>query len=541
MVRAAGSVLTALAAVNAAEEKGGQRPNGAADIVELRWNERGAVYEELRQASWSETASLARRFLGALEREEIAPGERVAVLLDNSIEMIATEWACLMGARLWVALNVRSAAAENAAILTDAGARLLVVSQARLKTIDQALLPVGCRVVVLESDWQAFVAVPESRAELPSAQSAVRIRYTSGTSGRPKGAVLTLGGYDASIETVADVLAPVRAEDTVVQVAPMTHASGAMLLPHAAVGARALLLDRFDARGLVALIESQAATAMFLVPTMLVRLLEEVGPGRIPTMRNIVYGGAAISADRMAEGLGILGQVFVGIYGLTESTWPVTALRRSEHPIDGPLEGRLARLRSCGRPTAVGALKICRPDGSECDVAERGQVLVRGRTTMSGYWDSTCQRAVPRFDDESEDTKGLDDAGWMHTGDVAFRDEDGFVTIVDRVDDMIISGGFNIYPREVEDALSAHPAVLEAAVVGRPDPEWGQVVTAFVVCRSGRELESSELVRFCSEGIATYKKPRSVVFLESLPKNAAGKVLRRSLRELASADVSASQ
>lgn len=536
------STLTALQAV-------ASQPRGDG-LVELRWSQQRGDYRKHRMASWSGVVDSARRFVAALDAAGIGRGERVAVLLDNSIEMVVSEWACLLGARLWVALNVRSSAAENATILAQADARLLVIARSRLGSVDRAKLPALCRVLVVEDQaeagaeaveaeqWAAFLEIEPSPSSPPSATDPVRIRFTSGTSGLPKGAVLSLDGYDASLEAVGKVLGELGCTDSVVQVAPMTHASGAMLLPHAVVGARALLLDHFDAAALVRLIEAEQATAMFLVPTMLTRVLEEVGRGSIATMRSIVYGGAAMPAERLAAGVDRLGQVFIGIYGLTESTWPVTALARREHPLDDESGDRMKRLASCGRPTEVGDLRICRVNGSECDPEEPGEILVRGRNTMLGYWDRDQGCAVRSLHDES---KGLDRQGWMHTGDVAFRDAQGFITIVDRRDDLIISGGFNIYPREVEEALATHPAVLEAAVVGRSHPDWGNVVVAFVVCRAGHGVAVEELALHCASRTAAYKKPREIHFVEALPRNAAGKVLRRSLRdqagELASAPV----
>ncbi|MFN2425207.1 MAG: class I adenylate-forming enzyme family protein, partial [Candidatus Binatia bacterium] len=354
----------------------------------------------------------------------------------------------------------------------------------------------------------------------PGAEDAVRIRYTSGTAGLPKGAVLPRRCYDASVEAVADVIGPLGADDVLAQVAPMTHAAGAMWLPHALAGASALLVDRFDAAAFVELAAQERVTSAFLVPTMLVRFLEALGHApRAMSFRSIVYGGASMPVDRLERGLELLGPVFVQIYGLTESNWPVTALRREEHVVDGPRESRMRRLASCGRPTAVGELRIVTAAGREATTGETGEVLVRGRNTMLGYWGKG-----------ERDAKGLDAQGWMHTGDVASRDADGFVTIVDRLHDMIVSGGFNVYPREVEDALSSHAAVLEAAVVGRPDPEWGECVHAVVVLRPGAACGEEELAAHVAGRTAAYKKPRSFEFVTELPKNAAGKVLRRALK-----------
>ena len=493
-------------------------------LVELAWDDLGNGYRRDRAVSYRELHESALRLVDALAARGVEPGDRVAVLLDNSIELVVSEWACLVSGMVWVALNVRSSPSEHAAILRDCEPAVVVVASRYRDRIDARALADGCLVVEVgeHGDWERLlgggrVRLPERE---PGADDPVRIRYTSGTAGQPKGAVLPRRCYDASVEAVGDVIGPLGPADVLAQVAPMTHAAGAMWLPHAAVGATALLADRFDARAFVEMVERERVTAVFVVPTMLVRLVEAVAAGPRPaSLRTIVYGGAAMPVDRLERGLELLGPVFVQIYGMTESNWPITALRREDHLVDGSPQMRRRRLASCGRPTAVGELRIVAASGAEAAAGEAGEMLVRGRNTMLGYWKKA-----------RGDAKGLDDDGWMHTGDVAVRDGEGFVTIVDRLHDMIVSGGFNVYPREVEDALSSHPAVLEAAVVGRADPEWGERVHAVVVLRSGATATEAELAAHVAERTAAYKKPRSFEFVTELPRNAAGKVLRRVLK-----------
>jgi len=488
-----------------------------------------------RDTTYGDVGAAARAFAAELHRAGIARGSRVAVLLDNCIELVITEWACLLSGLVWVGLNVRTSAAELQHILDDCAPTALVYGT-RLSDLAEAVrLPPGAlRMPVLREGRSWRPMLPEGRTTSrtgtrvtpPGPSEPVRIRYTSGTAGVPKGAVLPRRCYDASVTAVSDVVGPLRPEDVLVQVAPMTHASGALLLPHAAVGARAVILRTFDAHRLIEVVHAERATCVFLVPTMLVRLLEALeDPSHLSSLRTIVYGGASMPVDRLQRGIELLGSVFVQIYGLTESTWPVCALRREDH-VRRPGEAEEAwvrRLQSCGRPTAVGAVRIVDPVGREVADGQVGELWVRGRNTMSGYWRSEGRPAVA-------DAKGLDAAGWMHTGDLGFADGEGFVTIVDRLHDMIVSGGFNVYPREVESALSRHEAVLEAAVVGRPDAEWGETVHAAVVLRPGRRATPDELIRHCGKILAGYKKPRSIAIVDRLPKNASGKVLRREIR-----------
>ncbi len=499
-------------------------------VIELALDPAAHRYRRSASFTYGELAARAARMADLWAAFGLARGARVAVLLDNGADMVASEWSCILSGRIWVALNVRSSAAENAAILSDAAPSVVLVAPGHREALEGAL-PDGTAILETgEAFDRALASASPDASRRPAAPGEpVRIRYTSGTAGKPKGAVLSRDGYDASLATVAEVLGPLHAEDAVVQAAPMTHASGAMFAPHAAVGARALALDRFDAAAFVALVEEERATATFLVPTMLVRVLDELGgqAGRLPSLRAIVYGGAAMPADRLERGLALLGPVFLGIYGLTESTWPVTALSREDHQPAGGAEDRRRRLASCGRPTSVGELRIVDEEGREVPDATLGEILVRGRNTMLGYWDRARGGPGPAG---AEDRKGLDGDGWMHTGDLGRRDTDGFVTIVDRLHDMIVSGGFNVYPREVEEALSSHPAVLEAAVVGRPHPEWGETVHAAVVLRRGRNVDAGALADHCARLTADYKKPRSIDFVEELPRNSSGKILRRALR-----------
>jgi acyl-CoA synthetase (AMP-forming)/AMP-acid ligase II len=479
-----------------------------------------------RRATYAELFALTLKACAALRRLGIVPGARVAVLLDNSIDMVVSEWACLMQGFVWVALNARSSAAEVRAVLNDCSPAALLVA-GRYAELAAAAAPAGCAVLVAESDWRELVAAAPAAdgfAE-PAAEDPVRIRYTSGTAGLPKGAVQPRRAYEASIEAVERVIGPLLDGDVLVQVAPMSHAAGAMLLPHVAVGASALLVDRFDATAFLEIAAREHATTAFLVPTMLVRVLDALGAGHAPaSLRTIVYGAASMPLAPLRHAVERLGPRFVQIYGLTECTWPVSALAREDH-LRRPGESEdawNARLASCGKPTGIAALRVVDSAGSDVAVGEVGEIRVRGGNTMTGYWKGSGTAV--------HDAKGLDADGWMHTGDLAFRDAEGFLTIVDRLHDMIVSGGFNVYPREVEDALCSHPAVLEAAAFGRPSTEWGETVHAAVVLRPGATANVEQLGRHCAERLAGYKKPRTLEIVASLPRNAAGKILRRVLR-----------
>ncbi len=485
---------------------------------------------ELRLGSAGQSASLtyaevyerSLRLASGMARAGLRPGDRLAVLMDNGADMVTSEWACLLTGYLWVALNTRSSSAELEEVLADSRPAVLIVGSAYVGAVAAMSLPKSCRVVGAGAELEGLLGPAEPPYPSPGPEDPVRIRYTSGTSGRAKGAVLVRRCYDASVATVRDVVGPVGPEARLLQVAPMTHASGAMLLPHAGQGARAYLLDSFEAEPVAGLIESLSITSLFVVPTMLVRLLSTPGAvGRLAGLETIVCGGASMPIDRLRAGLEMLGPVFVQIYGLTESTWPVAALTRTEHQRrDAETEQAwLSRLASVGRSSGVGDIRIVDEEDRDALPGAEGEIVVKGPNTMTGYWSSAGQ-----------DHKGLDADGWMHTGDIGRMDAEGYLTIGDRLDDMIITGGFNVYPREVEEALASHPAVLESAVVGRSDSDWGQRVHACVVLEAGRRVEPEVLIAHAGSRLAGYKKPRSLEIVAALPRNPAGKVLRRALR-----------
>ena len=495
-----------------------------------------AHYRPGRTLTFSQLYLQCRQLCAALHAAGVKPGDRLVTLLDNVVESVVCEWACLLDGYVWVAINGRSSTSEVEAFLEDAQPAVIVAGPDLRHLLGPSAALRSAFVVETgpDGDWAAFLAAAPADYQMsaPDSEDPVRIRYTSATSGKAKGAVLPRRAYDASLATVSTVIGPLKTEDCVVQAAPMTHASGAMLLPHVQVGAGALLLDRFDAAAFVDLVETRRPTAVFLVPTMLVRVLAVGGKDqRLSCLRTIVYGGASMPVETLRDAIGRLGRVLVQIYGLTESTWPVTALLRDEHPLDGDAE----RLASCGRPTAVGQLRIVTAEGPEADVGETGEVLVRGRNTMLGYWKGGGIGGGAGCADDGGDAgdggRGLDADGWMHTGDLAYRDAEGFVTIIDRLHDMIVSGGFNVYPREVENILASHAAVLESAVVGRADAEWGETVHAAVVVKPGCTVTAAELAAHCAAGLAGYKKPRSIELVDALPRTSSGKILRRAVRE----------
>jgi acyl-CoA synthetase (AMP-forming)/AMP-acid ligase II len=345
--------------------------------------------------------------------------------------------------------------------------------------------------------------------------------YTSGTTGRPKGAMLTHGimlaqtlAYFAEIEAVG-------AGDCVLQAAPMSHGSGCYGLPYVAMGAKTVVPKSggFDADEIGALLAAHGNVSFFAAPTMVSRLInnKDFAGGDHRGLRTIIYGGAPMHFETLVRALDLLGPKFTQIYGQGEAPMTITALSKALHADRARPRWREI-MGSVGLPRANVEVRVADENDRDVPSGEIGEVLVRGEVVMTGYWKNPAATA--------ETLRG----GWLHTGDMGAFDDEGFLTLKDRSKDMIISGGSNIYPREVEEVLLRHPGVLEVSVIGRPHSDWGEEVVACVVPRPLQKVSADELNALCLSAIARFKRPRDYVFLKALPKNNYGKVLKTELR-----------
>jgi long-chain acyl-CoA synthetase len=461
---------------------------------------------------------------GLRSMKGVRPGDRVAIVMKNSARYVELLWAVWHAGLCVVPINFRLHPKEVAFILRNCQVRCALVDVEMLESICAEMQ--GEDIRILEGEGAEADALTEhAPMELVSATPTqpAWLFYTSGTTGRPKGATLTHGGLLAmTLRYYADVDMVVR-DDCIIHAAPLSHATGLYSLPHVAKASHQIIPESqgFDPGELIELVNGNNNVSFFTAPTMLLRLqqqagLQEMNVGNIQT---IFYGGAPMYLANLKAALAFFGPRMWQGYGQGESPNTITNLTKRMHLDDGHPD-YLSRLASVGIARIGVEVRVLSEDGRICEPNEVGDIVCRSDVTMVGYWNNPGATAEALRD------------GWLHTGDVGSMDSCGFLTLKDRSKDVIISGGSNIYPREVEEALLTHPAVLEASVVGQNDPVWGEIIVAFVVLKKDRKATEAELDRSCLENIARFKRPKRYVFLSELPKSNYGKVLKTELRKL---------
>ncbi|GAY13324.1 AMP-binding protein [Mycobacterium sp. shizuoka-1] len=478
------------------------------DQAAARFGDRGAVYLGDRQVyTWHELHERALRLAAALRRR-YPPGERIAIASENRSEIVEIFYGVWAAQCVLVPINAKLHPREMGQILDDCSAATVFASP----KIAAELTPRASMVVEVIGgpDYeQLFGGVPATvPATDPSALA--WLFYTSGTTGRSKGAMLSHRNLTAmTVAHLADIDSP---DETcaLLHAAPMSHGSGLYLAPYVLRGARQVVpaSGAFDPDEFLDLCAAHPGSSAFLAPTMIQRL---VGTGRAApaSLRTIVYGGGPMYVDGLKKAMTAFGPVFAQIYGQGESPMTITGLRRADHSSSDDTV-----LGSVGYPRSGVEVAVVGHDGVPVEAGEVGEIVCRGDVVMSGYWNN-----APATSDTLRD-------GWLHTGDLGSFDRHGYLTLRDRSKDVVISGGSNIYPREVEEALLEHPGVTEAAVVGAADEEWGEVVVAFVVGGAAEDELDAHLL----DRIARFKRPKRYVFVDDLPKNSYGKVLKRELR-----------
>ncbi len=479
--------------------------------------------------AWATHGEWAQRSAGLAQRMVaggLVPGDRVVLFMHNHPRYLEILWAAWWAGLVVVPVNAKLHPREAEWIVANAGGRWAFVSH---DVAPESLAGLERQIDVASGECNALLAPVNDAFVVPvverGAQDVAWLFYTSGTTGRPKGVMLTHRNLMTMGLTYCIDVDPVAAGDVIVYAAPMSHGAGLYAIPHLMAGARHVVpaSGGVDAAELFALGEALGPLSTFAAPTIVKRLVDHaeqhgIGPdASARAFKTIVYGGAPMYAADMARALRVMGPRFVQIYGQGETPMVGTALSRQQ--LADTTHPRWAeRMASVGVAQTPVQVRVADEQGRSLPTGEVGEVLIRGDSVMAGYWmNPEASAAAVR-------------GGWLFTGDVGCLDADGFLTLKDRSKDLIISGGSNIYPREVEEVLLTAPGVAEVAVVGAPDAEWGEVVVAFVVVQGNAGVSTEQLDAHCLAQMARFKRPKRYVMLRELPKNNYGKVLKTELR-----------
>ena len=479
-------------------------------------------------AQWAQRCQhLAVQFQAA----GLQAGDRVALFMRNHVRYLEVVFAAWWAGLSVVPINAKLHVREAQWIIDNAQARWAFVTADITSDTGENLTDLERVIDVDSAEAATFWKLPEQPVDTPiterQADDLAWLFYTSGTTGRPKGVMIThrnlmtMGlGYFCDVDAVSP-------QDTIAYAAPMSHGAGIYAIPHLMAGARHMVPPSggFDPAELFALGQQVGPLSMFAAPTIVKRLVDHAESAGLSaracgqSFKTVVYGGAPMYAADIQRALRVMGPRFVQIYGQGESPMVGTALSR-HHLLDTQHPRHLERLASIGVAQTPVNIRVTDAQGRDLPLGEIGEVLIQGDSVMAGYWRNP------------EATAQAIQNGWLFTGDMGCLDTDGFLTLKDRSKDMIISGGSNIYPREIEEVLLHAAGVAEVAVVGAPDPEWGEVVVAFVVPQVGHTPDTAELDALCLREIARFKRPKRYVVVDSLPKNNYGKVLKTELRQV---------
>ncbi|WP_250609009.1 AMP-binding protein [Frankia sp. AgKG'84/4] len=462
-------------------------------------------------------------YVQAFQARGLERGAGVATLSKNRVEVLFSMGAVMVSGCRNTALHPLGSLEDHAYVLEDAGIEALLFDPSfadhvqelgrrlpGLRLLSYGEAPVGEDLIGLAAAFtpQRLVA-PQVDGEDISA-----LAYTGGTTGKPKGVMATYRSSAAMAQImVSEWQWPEEVRHLVCT--PLSHAGSSIFVPLQLQGAVMFVLPTFEAGAVLEAIERHRITTVMLVPSMIYALLDHprFAQTDLSSLQSIYYGGSAISPTRLREAIEKLGSIFVQFFGQTEAPMTVSVLRKEEHLVDD-----LARLTSCGRPVPWTHVALLDDAGNEVAEGEPGELCVRGPLVMRGYWNKPAETAQAL------------DGGWLHTGDVCRADEQGFLTIVDRKKDMIVSGGFNLFPREIEDVISRHPSIAAVAVVGVPDEKWGEAVKAVVVVRSGHTVDTAELIALVRQHKGSHHAPKSIDIVDAIPVSPLGKPDKKALR-----------
>lgn len=480
-----------------------------AQKVFRRYPEKLAVKDRSRSFTYVELQTRVYKIYSALKQQGLKKGDRIAILMSNRLEHIELDLAAAFGGFIKVPLNYRLHPKEIEYILNNAEAKLLIGEEELISKLNSDVVSIF--VGNEYEEWLLAATAVELQIEVGE-DDLFTIMYTSGTTGKPKGVMLSHRNMVSSALSLA-LVCEITPDDVVGHVAPLTH--GSNFLSHVSwmYGLTQIVFDKFQPVEFLNDIESEKVSFIFMVPTMVNLMIQDPGfaPEKLKYIKSINMAGSPIAASKLKQAIEKAGSKFIETYGLVEAPMAITMMPRHE---------LVHRLESCGATGPFVSMKLVDENGQEVKQGEIGEVICKGPLVMQGYW---------RNQKATEET--LRD-GWLFTGDLGWCDQNGYLHLVDRMKDVIISGGLNIYPREIEEILNMHDGVKESCVVGLPHDKWGEAVVAYCVVNEEATVKVEELLELCKNHLASYKKPKEIHLVEQLPKSSYGKILKRELREM---------
>lgn len=497
-----------------------------------RYADRVAVRFGSAELTYGELDERANAVAHALRERRVGSEDRVGLMMSNCLEYVIADLAIVKAGAVKVPLNDMLTADEFEFMLSDSGARTVICGGNFVETlveIRSSLDELDHCIAVrrgdeLPHDVEAFEELDGRRDEPPAGTPAPDDvgghYYTGGTTGQPKGAVHTHQGIAMNMYAHIVELG-ITGDDTLLLMTPLPHSAGAFLWAALLTGATSVIHAGFEPSRALESIQTHSISWTFMVPTMIYRVLDHPDLTQCETdsLETLAYGAAPMTPARLREGLDEFGPVFLQFYGQTEMPNVITTFGKAEHRL-AIAKGHEDRLSSAGQPSLMAAVRVVDPEtGDELPQGEEGELVAKAPYSMREY-----------FERPEKTTETLRD-GWLRTGDIGRIDDDGFVYLLDRASDMIITGGMNVYSTEVEGVLDEHPAVKEVAVIGRPDEEWGEIVTAVVVSHDEASATENDLIEFAAERLSDYKKPKLVEFVDDIPKTPYGKMDKKQLRD----------
>lgn len=498
--------------------------------------DRVAIVFEGKRYTFNQLNNRANRLGNALSNLGVDKGDRLAVLQVNCNQCVETYFAAAKLGAIYVPLNFRAKGDELTYMLNSSEANTLFVGERYIDLVSSLTSELTSvkDFISIESKHHGLLYYEDMLLSSPAEEVVTEISdddttillYTAGTTGLPKGVMLSHNSF--AIYVLENVTpADLELEERNILTAPLYHVAGIQAMMAAIYGGRTLIMERqFEPVEWMLLVETEKANRAMMVPTMLKQLMDhpDFGKHDLSSLQVITYGAAPMPLQVIKKAVDVFpGVSFINAFGQTETASTITTLGPEDHIITGSEEERekkLRRLASIGKPMADVEMKIVDDEGHELPVGQVGEIVARGPRVMTGYWK-----------DEEKTEKTIDKEGWLHTGDMGYMDEDGYFFLAGRTTDMIIRGGENISPEEVEAVLHSHPKIEEAAVIGVRDEEWGEQPRAIVVVKPGEIATTDEIIEYCRARMSSFKRPRSVIFVSELPRNPMGKVLKRVLRE----------